>query len=402
MKTKSIYGAQPEQSGPATWIWLLVVVLFLAGLAMGVYYFLSGGRNLLTEVPGFLRPPFQGRKHVNILVLGVEDTHDRGRSDTIILATANLETRHLAAISIPRDLWVEIPGHKPNKINAAYNLGGVPLAQETVERLLGIPLHYHIKCSLGGFRHIIDAMGGVEVNVERQMDYDDNYGMLHIHLKPGLQRLNGEQALGYVRFRHERTGDLGRMKRQQEFLRIIAKQLFRPENLPRLPKLIRIVSRNVRTNLTLRELMALKDLARKVDLDHIPTATLPATPRRIRGSDCLEPNQVEIAKVLDQLIYERGATVEVLNGTEVNGLAAEVADRLEGEGFEITQIGNAPEPVETSHIFDNNDHPKEAKQICQLLRCGEVIIGSGDVSLADITIVLGRDYADNIRWGEGL
>ncbi|MDH7571851.1 MAG: LCP family protein, partial [Armatimonadota bacterium] len=191
-----------------------------------------------------LKPPFEGKRRVFLLVLGVDEKNrlfksDRRRSDTMILACLDFEAKRVAALSLPRDTRVQLPGHQDfDKLNAAHAYGGVPLAQRAVADLVGIPPDRYVKTDVNGFRAIVDLIGPIEIEVEKPMHYDDNWGNLHIHLQPGLQRLNGEQALGYVRFRKDSAGDLGRMQRQQKFLRAVVKQMLTPAALVRLPKIL--------------------------------------------------------------------------------------------------------------------------------------------------------------------
>jgi anionic cell wall polymer biosynthesis LytR-Cps2A-Psr (LCP) family protein len=121
-------------------------------------------------------------------------------------------------------------------------------------------------------------MGGIEINVEKQMDYDDNYQNLYIHLKPGLQVLNGREAMGYVRFRHDFEGDYGRMRRQDQFLRALVAQINKPEVKSRLPQMLGPMVSMMKTDLTLNDIRTLKDIAGKIGFDGMYTAQLPTTP----------------------------------------------------------------------------------------------------------------------------
>src|SRR5262249_29650436 len=132
------------------------------------------------------------------------------RTDTIIAVSLDLTNRKAYALSVPRDLRVEIPDHGTSRINDAYRFGGIPLTLETIQNFLDVSFDYYAIIKLGAVHRLVDAVGGLDVNVEKEMDYDDNWGHLHVHLKIGKQHLDGEAVEGYARFRHDNEGDFGR------------------------------------------------------------------------------------------------------------------------------------------------------------------------------------------------
>ncbi|MFQ5811385.1 MAG: LCP family protein, partial [Armatimonadota bacterium] len=149
--------------------------------------------------PRSLVHPWRGRTRVRMLILGVDKRKDdAGRSDTLMLATLNPTTKQGVVLSFPRDMWVQIPGHGHDKICHAYNRGGVELSRDTLEQLLGVQIDHYARLDFAGFKDIVDRLGGVDIDVEKRMHYEDRRGNLYIHLDPGLQHLNGERAMGYV------------------------------------------------------------------------------------------------------------------------------------------------------------------------------------------------------------
>lgn len=187
------------------------------------------------------------------LLIGVESNRFR-RSDTLMVARFDSEQRMIHLLSIPRDTLVTIPGKGPGKVNQAYPWGGIPLVRKTVEEFLKVKVDHVVKVNFGGFRPIINAVGGVPVQVKEQLDYDDDAGRLHIHLKPGNRVLDGEEALGYVRFRMgDPEYDIGRIKRQQQFLRAFLKRATEPKNIVRIPALVHYLFDCIETDLTLLE-----------------------------------------------------------------------------------------------------------------------------------------------------
>ena len=238
--------------------------------------------------------PPEKRKSLTVLVLGSD--HDvvgvrkpghtavpqdvpnaPGRSDAIMIARFDFDgdtVSSLNVLSIPRDTRVRIPGHGIHKINAAHAYGGPLLACATIQDVFGITPDYYVDLNFEGFQQIVDAVGGVDVNVHQPLDYDDNWGRLHIHLKPGQQHLNGYRAMGYVRFRHT-DNDLARAQRQHEFLEALRSRVTSPATFLRLPGLVNAVTDNLHSNLSMDQLLTLTNLARKAPKDAVTLETLP-------------------------------------------------------------------------------------------------------------------------------
>ncbi|MDP8952594.1 MAG: LCP family protein [Actinomycetota bacterium] len=164
------------------------------------------------------------------------------RSDTIMVARAGG-----GLLAVPRDTLVEIPGIGQDKINAAFANGGPELMVETLEDFTGLPIGNYVVLNFGGVEEIVDALGGIALNVEEpiETEQDDEY----FFIPAGTRELTGDEALAYVRYRGGPTADIGRIGRQQRFLRALADELSSPENLPRLPATLRVVRRNVQTNM---------------------------------------------------------------------------------------------------------------------------------------------------------
>ncbi len=214
------------------------------------------------------------KRRLNFLIVGTQP--DEGNTDTIILAHLDLDRRLATLISIPRDSWVAIPGHGHEKINAAYGLGGAALTARLVGGMLGTHVDSTLAVDPAGAKQIVDAIGGINVNVEHAMDYDDGYGNLHIHLKAGEQFLSGGQVLEYMRYRHDVESDWGRMRRQQQVLHEIVRELGEPQNWVKVPRLVALARKDVSTPLGDAQLKALVELYRGVPPDNVRTLTLPA------------------------------------------------------------------------------------------------------------------------------
>jgi LCP family protein required for cell wall assembly len=230
---------------------LLVVILGIAGAVYAIW----GGNG--QSVTG-LMPHINSK--INVLVLGVDERDDDvGRSDTTFVVTIDTDAKKVTILSIPRDSRVKIAGHGWDKINHAYAFGGSKLSKASIENLLGIPIDYTVVMNFNGFISIIDAIGGITIDVEKPMKYADPYdddGGLYIDLQPGVQKMNGKMAIEYVRYRDE-EGDIGRVARQQKFLKAVLQEFTNPQLITRLPDIIKQFSTTVRTDMPTNEMLKL-------------------------------------------------------------------------------------------------------------------------------------------------
>ena len=199
---------------------------------------------------------------VNFLLLGIDQTYDDkgkvmegpGRADTIMVVSMNPKQGKSYVVSIPRDTRVKIPGRGTGKVNAAYVYGGPQLIAETVEGLIGMPVDGYAEVDFHGFVGVIDAIGGIEVDVDRDMHYVDRAGGLKVDIKKGRQILDGEKALQYVRFRADALGDITRVGRQQNLIGVLIDEAANYRNIRKAPKLAKILMEYVKTDLSQRDI----------------------------------------------------------------------------------------------------------------------------------------------------
>ena len=218
---------------------------------------------------------------MNLLLIGVDAQEGEGiaRADSIIFASADTTEQRVALMSIPRDTRVQIPRHGTDKINSTTVFGGPDMTRQVVSDLLGVPVPYHVVVDFDGFQDIVDILDGVNIDVERRMYYRDPMAKppLVIDLQPGMQRLNGEKAMQYVRFRSDGLGDITRTQRQQKFLMALAAEMMKPKTIVKLPKLIPELNKRVDTNLDLKDMVRWAGLARKMNEVQMVSGTLPGT-----------------------------------------------------------------------------------------------------------------------------
>jgi polyisoprenyl-teichoic acid--peptidoglycan teichoic acid transferase len=221
---------------------------------------------------------FEGKKDqygaTNILLLGSDarEGEEVSRADTIMIAHYNEDKGTYKLTSIMRDIYVSIPGEGKHKINSAFMRGGPELMRKTIKENFDIDLQYYAIVDFEGFEQLIDEAfpNGVEINVEKRMEE-----YIEVPLEPGLQRLDGKEMLSFVRFRHDAIGDFGRVQRQQQALQAISDQLSGIQTIPKLPKLIGVVTPYVNTNMDTGDMLFMaKDFFAK-DRGNIKTFRIP-------------------------------------------------------------------------------------------------------------------------------
>jgi LCP family protein required for cell wall assembly len=214
-------------------------------------------------------PEWTGTERVNILLMGGDERGLRkgevARSDSMMVASFDPVTKKAHLFSILRDTYVDIPGYKNNRINTAITLGGPNLAMKTVGNLLGLDIQYYVYVDFQGFIKLVDAIGGVDFYVEKDMHYTDaaDGHVYDIDLKKGQQHLDGEHALQYVRFRHDAMSDFTRTERQRAFLKAVADKLKNGWNLMKLPEILNKVNPYIETNLSANDMLKLASLGYK-------------------------------------------------------------------------------------------------------------------------------------------
>lgn len=286
---------QPPQKG---WIAALLILLLVVVAGASYVFFTGGiGINKTKRTADFA----VGQHKVNILVLGVDERDgDKGRSDTMFVATIDESTKAVSLLSVPRDTRVKIPGYGWDKINHAYADGGSELSQKAVENLLGIPIDYYVTIDFAGFYKIVDAVGGVDVDVEKRMYYEDPYDELVIDIRPGLQHMNGKTAIQYVRYR-DSEGDIGRIERQQKFIKAVFSQLASPATITRIPGIIREVGAVLKTDLSTADMLNLAKIMNDAAKQGLKTDTVPGKPAYIADVSYWLPDIVGLREHIAQV-----------------------------------------------------------------------------------------------------
>lgn len=305
----------------------------------------------------------------NILLLGVDsngnnsDTWKGTRSDTIILMNIDPATHSVNAISIPRDSKVYLPDkYGVDKINAAHAYGGIDMAKQTIEKTLGVKIDKYICVHDEGVREVIDALGGIPIYVEKRMKYDDYAGHLHINLDKGNNVLSGQQAVGYLRFRHDGLGDIGRTQRQQWFLRGFLERLQNPQIISKIPQIVNISKKYIKTDMSLYELSQLAALAKGFDESNIQIAMLPGAPNSRGGVSYWIIDSDKAQDVVNRLIYREDTTPDksaqliggILYTASKESQAQTLKTQLNNLGYTVNMMQSKALP-HTQFIAHNNN-----------------------------------------------
>ena len=229
-----------------------------------------------------------------------------GRSDTLFLVIFDTKNKAASLLSVPRDTRVRIKGHGWDKINHAYAYGGRELTQKTTEELLGIKINNYVMVDFKGFVGLVDAIGGVDINVEKNMYYYDTWDGFRIDLKKGMQHMDGKTAIQYVRYRDE-EGDIGRIRRQQHFIMAVYDRITSANMLLHIPGLAKQLTNMVKTDLPLTDMVDLgRALHAMVKAKGLAMATVPGTPEYIDGISYWLP---DITDLREQMVKMQGATM---------------------------------------------------------------------------------------------
>jgi len=334
---------------------------------------------------------------VNILIVGCDEIENHGRADTIVFLSISPKTKDVLILSIPRDTRVEIPGRGMDKVNHAYAFGGEKLISKTVSSFLDLPIHFYAVADFNGFVNIIDELGGVEIDIEKEMHYVDKAGGVEINLYPGNQILDGGKALQYIRFRHDKLGDLGRIKRQQKLALAVIKKMMNFDSITKIPQISEGMKGYIETNIKVQDAIALANLFRGVDQEKFKVETVQGKPVYIEGISYLEPDLEEVRQRVKSLIYSKnsGMKVEVLNGNAMTGIAHKIAKDLELQGFEIVNLGNADNfNYKKTKIIVYSKEVNLDNEFKKLFNDFEIVKEYQTNDNLDLVIILGKDMAE--------
>jgi polyisoprenyl-teichoic acid--peptidoglycan teichoic acid transferase len=376
-----------------------------------------------------------GLEPITLLLLGVDQRCDEGgptHTDTLMVVTVDPVAQTVAMVSLPRDLWVKIPGFEVDRINQAHYLGealeypggGPALAVETVEAFLGLPIDYYVTINFDAFIRIVDQIGGIEIEVPESINdptYPDRcYGYDPFTIDAGQQHLDGEAALKYARTRVTFGGDVDRAARQQAVVMAVRERILKLDMVPQLirqaPTLWQTLQDNVRTNLSLDKAIQLGLLVQEIPGDNIQTAIIDydyvylettfderqiLVPIRDKVRELRDtmfvpaPAPAPVINDLAEQMAAESARVALYNGTAVFGLASDTQTYLETFAVNVTAIGNADAATyRATQIIDYGSHPHTTRYLIQLMNIPPLNVSNGSRPDGDfdVLVIIGNDW----------
>ena len=452
---KKLFESKSLKSSPSfrwnyksSWPWVVVGSLFIfCGIMFITLWFLAfvfSQFQLLEHVMTmFPQQPVSGK---NILAFGIDNTVGSKRADTIIVMNVNNDRNRLGVVSIPRDTQVKVEGIGLTKINHAYSHGGSELLKKTISSFLNIPIDYYMEVDLSGVSAIVDDIGGVDVTVDKDLFYVDRAGGLTINLKKGTQRLNGAQAMQYLRFRKDSKGDIGRIERQQHFLQMVSKKLTQSGRFLELPMIIKKMTKHIQTDMPTSKMVNLAlQFGRVFQEGNVYKETVPGAIMLFDGISYWKPDIVKLDTVIDEALLgfevqksqissrietldtvasqdarrrltmdevsrvasqmwvdesmfeQLNISVEVLNGFGKPGAARRAAGYLKSLGIKVPAFGNAGGYGYTDTlIVDWKGNLSSVLALSELIQIdpSNVIIYDRPEKPLDFTIVLGQDWIE--------
>jgi LCP family protein required for cell wall assembly len=405
----------------------------------------SGSELNITSSTGPEALAWDGKSRVNILLLGLDASDQRDltepgprMSDTMILITIDPLSQTLGALSIRRDLWVNVPGYDYHKINKAhfigeaFNLpgGGAGLAVKTVEEFLGVPIHFYAKVDFDTFVKVIDEIQGVKVNVTERILADWDGDGNNTWLEPGTYTLPGVAALAYARYRGGDDGDIGRGARQMQIITAIRDRILDFNMLPGLiasaPAIYKDVSDGVQTNMSFDQAVQILVLITQIPRENFNTYNITyemAEPTTVSTFDegtqyILRPFPEKIRALRDQVFATDGvaaapivtgnedplklamaenARISLYNGTASGGLAEETQAYLLNQGLNVIEIGSASEGYTYTTIVVYNSTPYTLAYLAEITNVPSTrIFNKYDPNKnTDIIVFLGSDWASD-------
>lgn len=439
IKDKNMKNPKKKKTKKKTWKKVLLIIVLILLIAGGVFAYkvhLNGGgmSGMLATMVGHDQYTKKNLGEFKVLLLGIStDQENVDLTDTIMVASYNPNTQKATLLSIPRDTYT---GKNPakatsyEKINALYNRKHRPdETLEAVNEITGLNIEYYVVIKTEALIKLVDVIGGVTFNVPIDMDYDDTSQNLHIHLKAGEQKLDGDKAEQVVRFRHNNNGtsypeeygdnDTGRMRTQREFIMQVVKQTAKPENIFKLGQILDVAKEYIITNIDFNVAKDYIPYIVEFNTDDLLTETLPGTNtnRNTSGTWIFIHDKAQTKTLIQELFYDRdieetenetseetntdmtttdvsksNLTIEVLNGSGTASNLQKVVSQLQGAGFKVTRTGSTNTTTKTT--INNKKNIKETllKNIKDVIGTGVIQSSESSSSKVDVTIIIGKDY----------
>lgn len=417
----------------------LLLIIIVIGIIFFIHVQKNGGglKGIVTTVIGSSAEKEKELQDIYLLVMGKSEN----MTDTIMVVKYSAKNQSASMLSIPRDTFTgddEKRARASDKINSKYINGGAQDTLKEVNELTGLNIRYYLIVDTKALRDLVDAIGGVEFDVPIDMDYDDVTQALHIHVKKGLQLLNGEQAEGVVRFRHNNNytsypvsygdNDLGRMRTQREFLKILLKQLMKPANITKINNLLKIAQEEVETNIDWNTAKGYVPSLFGFNTNNLVTNALPGEAKYANGVAVFIANPIKTKELINTMFLQvvnnteqneettdtdtnttknstkneittssttlkpkSSISLQLINGTGSKKRFEAAKTQLKSQGYKIQGEAQTT-PIDKTIIINRKDlNTEDVEAVKSLLGTGKIAVGKTSEKNS-ITILIGKDY----------
>ena len=417
----------------------LLLIIIVIGIIFFIHVQKNGGglKGIVTTVIGSSAEKEKELQDIYLLVMGKSEN----MTDTIMVVKYSAKNQSASMLSIPRDTFTgddEKRARASDKINSKYINGGAQDTLKEVNELTGLNIRYYLIVDTKALRDLVDAIGGVEFDVPIDMDYDDVTQALHIHVKKGLQLLNGEQAEGVVRFRHNNNytsypvsygdNDLGRMRTQREFLKILLKQLMKPTNITKINNLLKIAQEEVETNIDWNTAKGYVPSLFGFNTNNLVTNALPGEAKYANGVAVFIANPIKTKELINTMFLQvvnnteqneettdtdtnttknstkneitttsttlkpkSSISLQLINGTGSKKRFEAAKTQLKSQGYKIQGEAQTT-PIDKTIIINRKDlNTEDVEAVKSLLGTGKIAVGKTSEKNS-ITILIGKDY----------
>lgn len=438
MNKKDVKSNKKKKRKKKTWKKILLIFLFILLIVGGVFAYKvhkngGGMSGMLATMVGHDENTKKNLGEFRALILGISTDQDNvDLTDTIMVASYNPNTQKATLLSIPRDTYTGENSAKATayeKINALYNRKHRPdETLKAVNEITGLNIEYYVVVKTEALIKLVDVVGGITFNVPIDMDYDDTTQDLHIHLKAGEQKLDGDKAEQLVRFRHNNNGtsypeeygdnDTGRMRTQREFIIQVVKQTAKPENIFKLGEILEVAKECVITNIDFNVAKDYIPYVVEFNTENMLTETLPGinTSKNTSGTWIFIHDKAQTKTLIQELFFDRDIeetetnedtteanedilnnskadiTIEVLNGSGTSSKLQKVVNQLQGAGFKVTRTGSTNTTTKTTIINKKNVKDTLLKNMKDTIGIGTIETSESSSSKVDVTIIIGKDY----------
>ena len=357
--------------------WARVVLRFAVAAGAGLRFYFAWHakgadiyevleKDMTKESASYTALKEQGK--FSILLMGEDDVEGSRRSDTILFITIDIDDKNMRVMSLPRDTRVDIPRHGTQKLNHAFAFGGVDLMKATVEKYLGEPILYTVLVDYDSFPEFVDMLGGVEVDVQKKMRYVDRAGKLDINIKPGKQVLDGKTALHFVRFRKDALGDIGRIQRQQQFIKALIKKAYDPRVIIKFPELANQAMKIFKTDMSPTLAVQLAGFVQnELGRDNIYFSTLHGEPAMINRLSYWIGDTQSAKAFLNAPVAEL-ASGDVTEGTGKNKREVRFSNAMDELGSGKKNAKDAASGDSTTAAETSGDKPAKSAQPKQMTK----------------------------------